>query len=347
MSKVPLCKIFLILIFLLFGVKCVFGGVLFEITPKNPVKGEVVTIEGLSNPKDKVKIEVSFEKVVPVENGTFIFPIKGVDIPISENRFYVVAKKASNLDISVRRKILDGIYTPWITISRSAANNCVSFSRSVPPGNYDIVLRGRSENNSVDLKFTAVSYVECDENGRFKYSYDTSSMPLGVFKVTVGGVTKYITLKDKREAQDAKKPIHKKTAAKTIQEEVTSVKHNASRSELEKTEKTNNTAKNATKKTSKQTVSKDLTNDSVKQHSLVNNTKEKKVEDEKVVVEPKPKSEFENTFSNSSKNEDVTEIKAFNESNVEKASATTLNTAVYITVLVAVLVVGFVYMLRR
>ncbi len=192
MRVAGLIKLFFI-IFLLVGVSSA-KVINFDIKPKNPVKGEVVTIYGTASPNEDVKIDISFEKVVPVQNGEFVFSVKNIKIPNGKNRFTVTAYGCVDLDVSARRQIIGGLYTPWITLSKEAVSGVASISQSVPPGTYDVIIHGKSRQSSVKLKITATGYIKADENGKFSYSYDTSSIPPGEFVISVGGLTKIITL---------------------------------------------------------------------------------------------------------------------------------------------------------
>lgn len=51
---------------------------------------------------------------------------------------------------------------------------------------YDLLIRGKSSKESVRFIITAEGYAKADEKGYFRYSYDTSSVPLGEFIVQVG-----------------------------------------------------------------------------------------------------------------------------------------------------------------
>lgn len=178
------------IIFLLIGV--VNAGVVnFNIKPENPVRGDVVTIYGTAGPNEEVRIDISFEKTVPVRNGEYVFSINGVEIPEGKNRFTVTAYGCDDLKVSV--KIFFNLI--WVTLSSEASNGVATVSKSnVPSGTYDVVIHGKSSRSSVKLKITATGYIKADESGKFSYSYDTSSIPPGKFVVSAGGTTKVITL---------------------------------------------------------------------------------------------------------------------------------------------------------
>ena len=161
----------------------------FKIIPENPVKGDVVTIQGTASPNEDVRIDVSFEKVVTVQNGEYLFSVNGVKIPSGKNRFTVTAYGCDNLKVSVK------IFFIWITLSSEANNGVATVSQSnVPSGTYDVTIHGKSGQSTVRLKIVATGYIKADENGKFSYSYETSSIPPGQFTVVAGGMSKTVTL---------------------------------------------------------------------------------------------------------------------------------------------------------
>ncbi len=166
----------------------------FSIKPENPVKGDLVTIYGTASPNEEVKIDIAFERVVQVKNGEYVFEVNGINIPVKKNRFTVTSYGCIDLDVSAKWKIIDSIYSPWVTLSRDATNGVASISQSIPTGVYNVLIHGKSGQSSVKLKITATGYITADGNGKFSYSYDTSSMPTGKFTVSAGDLTKVITL---------------------------------------------------------------------------------------------------------------------------------------------------------
>ena len=161
-----------------------------SITPENPVKGDVVTVSGKAQPNERVRIDVSFEKSVPVQEGRYEFSVSGVQIPSGDNRFTVIAEGCDDLKVSVK------VFFIWVTLGAEASNGVAKISRSAPPGTYDIVIHGRSSRDSVKLKITATGYVDADENGVFRYSYKTSSIPPGEFVVSAGSIKKTVVLRE-------------------------------------------------------------------------------------------------------------------------------------------------------
>jgi len=172
------------------------GVIDFNVRPENPVKGDTVTVSGTAQPNEEVRIDISFEKVVLVSDGKYVFSVDGIKIPDGKNRFTVSAYGCIDLDVSARKQIIGSLYMPWITLGRYATNDAASISQSVPSGTYDVDIHGKSGRSSVKLKITATGYIKAGENGKFSYSYDTSSMPPGEFVISVGGISKVVTLRE-------------------------------------------------------------------------------------------------------------------------------------------------------
>ena len=166
----------------------------FYIKPENPVKGDKVTIYGTADPNEEVRIDITFEKIVPVKDGKYIFSIERIDIPISKNKFTVTVYGCTDLFVSARRVIIGDIYTPWITMSSKATNGIATISQSVPTGTYDVKIHGRSNQDTVKIKIVATGYVKADKEGKFSYSYDTNPIPPGKFIISVDGISKTVTL---------------------------------------------------------------------------------------------------------------------------------------------------------
>nr|QNO53213.1 hypothetical protein HNLOENAD_00013 [Methanosarcinales archaeon ANME-1 ERB6] len=188
---------FLILFVLLFHLVNAVGAEVidFNVKPENPVNGEVVTIYGEAQPEEEVRIEISFENVVQVKDKGYVFSVEKMKIPEGENRLTVRAEGCENLKVSVRRFIL-GISTPWITLSSKASDGVAEISQTnVPAGTYDVLVHGKSSEESVRLIITAVGYEQADEAGNFSYTYETSPLPEGNFSVQAGNVTEIVNLR--------------------------------------------------------------------------------------------------------------------------------------------------------
>ncbi len=163
----------------------------FEISPENPVKGDIVKIEGKADtPSEPVPITLSFEKDLSVVDGKYEWRLSSVEIPEGDNRFIVTATNVKRLNVALKIII-------WITKSADAENGIAKISQSnVPAGTRDAKISGKSESdsNEVNIKVEAEAFLNADATGHFEYEYDTSSIPAGEFKVTVGGITKKVEL---------------------------------------------------------------------------------------------------------------------------------------------------------
>lgn len=165
----------------------------WELSPEKPVVGDTLRIEGSASPEEEIEVKVTFEKKVSVSEGEYEYILEGVKIPDGfDNRFTVQATGAS--DLNVRVKILI-----WVTKSSEASGNTATVTQSnVPPGTYRIKMDGNAKSgaSTVNLKITAVQQIETDSDGDFSYSYNTKAVPPGDFEITVGSITKKVTLQE-------------------------------------------------------------------------------------------------------------------------------------------------------
>ncbi|MHC1625306.1 MAG: PGF-CTERM sorting domain-containing protein [Methermicoccaceae archaeon] len=167
----------------------------FNVTPTEPVKGDVVHIEGSASPSEDVIVKITFGKTVSVESGEFVYRLYDVVIPSGPNRFTVTATNCEHLDVSVHKLI-------WITKGNDGSGGTATVSQSnVPAGTYDIRIKGQATDgaSSSSLTIVAQSTLTADSSGKFSYEYDTSSVPPGVFTLDVGGVTKTLVLRQESE----------------------------------------------------------------------------------------------------------------------------------------------------
>lgn len=159
-----------------------------DIEPQNPVKGEKVALTGTAVPEEEVKIDISFQQEVEVQDGEYSFSLDKVKIPKGDNKFTVIASGCKNLKVSVVKFFLT------FTFGSEATNGTARISKSAPSGTYDINIHGKSVNDSVNLKIIATTRLKANNNGEFTYSYDTTSIPLGTFVVTAGSEKEEVTL---------------------------------------------------------------------------------------------------------------------------------------------------------
>ena len=165
----------------------------WEFFPQKLVSGDTVYIKGNASPGEKIDIFANFEKTVPVSEGKFEYILEDVKIPEgSNNCFAVDAKGVKNLNVRAKMLI-------WLTKSSEASGNTAIVSQSrVPPGTYTIKIGDAGEGVSeVNLRITASQRIGADSNGNFCYSYNTTAIPPGNFKINVGGITKEINVQPK------------------------------------------------------------------------------------------------------------------------------------------------------
>ena len=164
----------------------------WKISPENPTIGDSIKITGNADPNEKTDLLVSSEKEVAVSGGSYEYSLNDIIIPKGfDNRFIVEARGAE--DLTVRIKML-----LWMTKSSEATEGTATVSQSrVPPGTYPAKMDGKAKGSSVNLKITALQKIEADSEGKLSYRYNTKSIPPGKFDITLGGITKEITLSAK------------------------------------------------------------------------------------------------------------------------------------------------------
>ena len=187
-------KILFVLLILIIVVAEVEAEVVnFAVNPVNPVKGETVTIHGQAQPNENVTIRISFEKVVPVEDKRYTFFVPKINIPEVENRFTVTAEGCDGLKVSI--KDYAERYPHWVTRSSEASGGVAEVSDAdIPAVIYDVLIHGKSSEESVRLTITAEGYEKADDAGDFSYTYETASLPPGKFIVQAGNETETVYL---------------------------------------------------------------------------------------------------------------------------------------------------------
>lgn len=194
----------------------------WEISPEEPNLGDTLRIKGSASPEEEVEVQVTFEKDVQASDGKYEYILENVKIPEGfNNRFTVEASKASNLNVRVKMLI-------WITKSSEASGTTATVTQSsVPPGTYQIKMDGdaKGKTSTVNLKITAVQQIKADSSGDFSYSYNTKAVPPGDFEISVGGITKKITLQQKEthvaksdHSSQEKEPVKEQTPSETQEE---------------------------------------------------------------------------------------------------------------------------------
>ncbi|MBL7078796.1 hypothetical protein ISS39_00590 [Candidatus Bathyarchaeota archaeon] len=181
-----------------------------EVTPASPSQGDVVTIRIAAQPEEEVAIIISFSKTLSVVDGKYEWILEDVQVPSTPNRVSVRAESVANVHISTKI-----IFLP-ITKSATATDGVVTISQgNVPIGTYDLRLHGYALPNAtaVTLNVTASATVKTDSEGIYDYSYNTSNIPLGTFRVEAGSVKKTVNLNEKGSSPP---PAHAELAIRDL-----------------------------------------------------------------------------------------------------------------------------------
>lgn len=171
----------------------------WTISPSDPIVGDTLKIQGTAFPEEKIKVEVSFEKEIPVSSeGRYEYLLEGVKVPKGDNtRFTVNASEVKNLHVGVKKVV-------WVNMRSTASEGFATISKAnIPPWTYNkILIDGNALSNSpVYLEIKASQILKADSDGKFEYSYDTSSIPEGEFRIMIGDVEKIVELNSKEQEE--------------------------------------------------------------------------------------------------------------------------------------------------
>lgn len=175
----------------------------WKITPSNPTVGDTLKVKGTASPGEKLRAEVSFEMELPVsEEGRYEYLLEKIKVPEDKNnRFTVRAEGVENLNISVNKSV-------WINQTSEANDEgvVVISQGHVPPSTYLILLSGDAlnvpdeEKSSVNLTVTVAQTLKADSKGKFKFDYETTSLPAGLYTIRIGDKEEIIELKPEKPA---------------------------------------------------------------------------------------------------------------------------------------------------
>lgn len=177
-----------------------FAAVSWEFSPASPVVGDTIKIKGTAAPNEEIKGEINFETYIPVSKGKYQFFLEDLRVPEGFNNYFTVrAEGVKDLHVGVKKFV-------WVNLNAKASDGVATLSQGhVPPLSYKIVIDGNALDgkSSVHLKFIGSQTIKADSKGKFKYAYDTTSIPAGSFKIKIGDSEQTIELKTKEK----KKPV--------------------------------------------------------------------------------------------------------------------------------------------
>lgn len=166
----------------------------WDVAPSNPYVGDTLVITGTATDANaELAADVSFEKTVSASGGEYEYEIYEVEVPSGDNtRFTVKAQGVTDLNVKVKKYV-------WLpSLSTNASSGVAVISQShVPAMTYGVKIYGAAleGESDVDLKFTASQTINSDSEGKFRYEYGTGTMPAGDYRISIGGVSKTITLR--------------------------------------------------------------------------------------------------------------------------------------------------------
>jgi len=198
----------------------------WELSPACPSAGDIITISGKASNNEIIEVSILYEEMVPVSGKTYSYQINKLKIPSGEdNSFKVTAtgeKGTVVKDMNVRVKKFK-----WFTRHVNSINGNATISQSNVPSwmsyfvkiDGDVVFKKEdfSENNlknnpdsgQVKLVFeTSHEAEKADSKGDFTFTYDTDSLPAGIYKITIGDIEKEFTLNPAKETNEKKTSLN-------------------------------------------------------------------------------------------------------------------------------------------
>lgn len=160
----------------------------FEITPSQPVKGDMIVLSDTCTPGASVPVKLEFTRIVSVSGGEYIYDVGDIEIP-SGTTLSVRADGVEDMKLAMKVLI-------WLTITVDGSGGVASYGTSIISGKKKMKVYGDalSGASSVTLRFTAATNVDCDSMGDLLYTYDSEFLPLGPYTISVGGSSKVIEL---------------------------------------------------------------------------------------------------------------------------------------------------------
>lgn len=166
------------------------GVIEVEITPPDPVQGDVVNVFIKAGPNEELSLKISHTIEVNVSDGKYMYGIDNLTFPSSDNSITERAFNVKNLHISIKTQ-------NWMTESVEAVDGLATMSQNnIKKGTYDIRISGDALEgvSRVTLKVNVSTTIVTDQEGHYEYALSTESLPPGTFTAHVGGKTKEITL---------------------------------------------------------------------------------------------------------------------------------------------------------
>ncbi len=223
MSAMPIILAIILLIFAPLNTITLTSAEVTELNaPSWVVQGDTLSISGKASAGEVVWIGSSFEIALPVSDGKYYDEFIGIDFPVGEKNFSVIAKNIKNIEVS-----LSPVEGGTVTITCFGQNmtiacygakleshldesiderGVVEFSVSLPKllfdflppldiiGKKDIKISGDAADNatSVNLNVGMSIKVTAESEGDFTLDISTEGVPPGEFLITAGGIEKTV-----------------------------------------------------------------------------------------------------------------------------------------------------------
>lgn len=171
----------------------------YTVSPSDPTQGDNVVISGKADPNEEISVYVTFEDIAETDNGAYSYPVDDISIPDGTKHFDLVAEGVSDLDIKVKIPLtsyyvsMNQLHPGLITVSDNVATFGTS---SIDSGTYSIIMEGTAPGDEVSIYIKARLMITADDEGYFKYNYDTENLPAGKYTITIDRANQQVTVHD-------------------------------------------------------------------------------------------------------------------------------------------------------
>ena len=165
----------------------------FSISPKYPVKGDIVEVKLHGEPENLINISLEYSKNLNISSGEFIWDLGYLEVYGIPNVFSITSYNLTLLRVTT---IIMGV--PITETTENVEGRTYISRRNIEPGIYWVQLSGEgsSEIESIRIEISASTIIQMDEEGFFSARYNTSMIPTGEFKISIGDQIETVSIRD-------------------------------------------------------------------------------------------------------------------------------------------------------
>ena len=165
----------------------------FSISPKHPVKGDIVEVKLHGEPENLINISLEYSENLNISSGEFIWDLGYLEVYGIPNVFSITSYNLTLLRVTT---IIMGV--PITETTENVEGRTYISRRNIEPGIYWVQLSGEgsSEIESIRIEISASTIIQMDEEGFFSVRYNTSMIPTGEFKISFGDHIETVSIRD-------------------------------------------------------------------------------------------------------------------------------------------------------